>query len=152
MARNDIVFEHAEITFRNFSGKPTAFSANPGRNFSIWLSQEQAKELSDNGWNVRMTNPTNPEYEPRPYLPVKVEYDNYPPKVVLVKESTKKMIPLDEESIKQLDYAEIVNADVVINPYNWEVNGKKGIKAYLKSMYVTIAENVLDDKYADYSY
>ena len=61
----------------------------------------------------------------------------------------RKRTNLNEESIDCLDYAEMLNVDLTISPYNWNVNGKSGVKAYLRNMYVTIREDRLAEKYAE---
>jgi len=55
---------------------------------------------------------------------------------------------LDETNVGVLDTAEIAKCDLIIRPYNWEVNGNSGTKAYVKSMYVTLQDDDFGGRYA----
>lgn len=146
------IFRHVvsgAIRFRNFAGKEGRYNKEGDRNFCILLNPDDADELVKEGWNVRFLNPRDEGDEPVPYIQVKVGFGGKgrPPKVVMVTKRGKTQ--LDEESVNTLDWAEIEFADIAINPYHYTVNGKSGIKAYLKTMYVTIAEDEFEDQYWD---
>lgn len=147
MIKNNIVIEDARIGFRNFSGEAGKFNPAGRRNFCVFLENDLGKVLEQDGWNVRWLQPKDEAEDLRPYLQVAVSYDNIPPKIVLVTKKRKTI--LDEASVNLLDWAEIETVDVIIRPYNWEVQGKGGVKAYVKSMYVTIVEDEFEDKYYD---
>lgn len=157
--KSQIKIENARILFRNFSGEQGQYNQAGARNFCVIIPDELVDDLLVDGWNIRWLKPRDAEEKDKPYLQVKVAFDNIPPKIFLVtrlhpkegdeNQAKTKLTQLDEEMIKILDYAEIENVDLIIRPYNWNVSGKSGVKAYVKSMYVTIVQDDLESKYVD---
>lgn len=149
MTREGIIsFEDARIIFRNFRGEERQFNDAGNRNFNLVLDAEQAEELREQGFNVRVRPPRDEDGEPQYLLAVAVSYKNRPPKIVLVTRHNKTL--LDEETVGEIDYMEIEHIDMSIRAYHWQLqNGRSGVKAYLNSMYITIAEDEFDEKYAD---
>ena len=150
MVRNNVPnvnIENAKIRFRNFTGEPTKFNKVGGkRTFSVVLEEEAAKKLIEDGWNVKTWEPEGAD-EPVYHLPVEASYNLYPPKIYMISGNKKTL--LTEDTIAALQYAEFSNVDLIIRPYCWEVQGKTGVKAYVKSMYVTIVEDEFEKKYRD---
>lgn len=144
---DNLKIENAKIMFRNFSGKASQYNREGSRNFCIRISDpETAQSLTDIGWNIRMLAPRDKEEAPTYYLPVSISFDNYPANIVLHKGAV--ATKLVDDMVNMLDFAEIKNVDIIVRPYQWEVRGEKGIKAYVKTMHITLEEDPFEYKYA----
>lgn len=144
---SNITLEDARIGFKNFSGKEGQYNPAGRRNFMVFLNHEDGQRLQEDGWNIRWLKPREEGDEPQAGLSVQVEFSKgRPPKVVQITSQGKTV--LDESTINILDWADIESCDIIIRPYNWELaDGRKGVKAYLSALYVTIKEDEFEKKY-----
>jgi hypothetical protein len=140
----EIRVDNAKVIFRNFSGAEGKFNPAGNRNFCIFLPEDVAKNMEKDGWNVRwLTSEDNP---PQAIITVKLNFGNYPPNIFLVSDGN--MSKLSEENINVLDFAEFQQVDLIIRGYSWSVQGKSGIKAYLKTGYFVLVVDELAKKYS----
>lgn len=146
---NTVLMEGVKIIFRNFAGKEGQYNREGDRNFAVLLDEPIASVMSEDGWNVKMLKPRegDEDDQPQAYLPVSVNFRGRPPRIVMI--TSRGRTNIDEDQVETLDWVDIVNVDLIVRPYEWTVNGKSGIKAYLQALYVTIEEDPLEAKYAE---
>lgn len=144
--------ENARIGYKNFSGKEGKYNAAGNRTFSVFIDDsDAAQQLMADGWNLKVRNKKDVEVgeEPKYHIPVSVKYgsDYYKPRIFQISSAGK--VLLTEDTVGLLDYSIFENVDLSLRPYEWEVNGTSGIKAYVDEMYVTIQEGAFANKYND---
>lgn len=155
----NLVVENAEIIFRNFRGIDRGYNPKHEKSFSLLVKPERfdIEAMKNDGWNLKALKPRE-GYEDEPvnyHLPVTVRFDNFPPRIYLVtKVSNEGEKPryrktlLDEESAFMIDTAEIANVNLEISHgKTYDFNGKVGVKAYLKTMYIELVEDRFDSLY-----
>jgi hypothetical protein len=141
------MIEGAQIIFRNFEGKEGQYNRKGSRNFAVIIPDEKtAQKMLKDGWNVKYLEAREEGDENVPYISVEVSFKNRPPRVVML--TSRARTNLTEDTVEVLDWANIENADLICRAYEWDVNGKTGVKAYLQSLFVTIEEDFLERKYA----
>lgn len=143
------MIEGAQILFRNFKGEEGPYNLKGDRNFCVVLEPAIGEKMMKDGWNIKYLNGREEGEPDVPYIQVRVNFKNKPPRVVMLTSTAR--TALTEESVDVLDYADIQNADLICRGYDWEVQDKKGTKAYLQSLFVTIEEDALERKYAGHN-
>lgn len=152
---DELVLRDVRMIYKNFSGRPGDYNAEGQRNFSVELTDAQAKVIRDLGWNPKVIKRTAEEDEPTWHLKVNVSYPSAsrpggrPPRIFFITKSTNSRNPIDEEFVHMLDRGQFDRVDVTLNPYNHKMNGG-GVTAYLRTLYATLHEDPLDAEYAQY--
>lgn len=150
-ARGVVQIDDARIIYRNFAGAPSKFNREGDRNFAVVIEdQDIAEALTEKGWNVKIKPPREEGDEPFMFLPVKVKFNERGPRVYLQNSlGGRNRITLDEDTVGILDNVDIINVDLDIRPYDWDVQGKTGRTAYLQSICVTQEVDRFLDRYAE---
>lgn len=145
MRTNLVIVENGKFIFdTNFAGDPKKdrFGSDERKANLVIPDIDLARELIDDGFNVRLTKPRVGEEEgfvPRYFVKVKLNYKStWPPKVYLVTDEDKSVL-LDEESVACLDDIWVNRVNAVLNRYE----GPNGKSLYVKSM--EVYQNVDDD-------
>lgn len=140
---------NAEMLYKNFRGLEKGKNKAGDRNFCVYVDPEDAEPMARDGWNIKyQVSNNNPDIR-RPFLPVAVSYKNFPPKIYIRNDGDRNEILLKESDIGQIDVAEIVRADVRVNPrfYIDDKTGETRIKGYLDELHVTIYSDEMDQMY-----
>lgn len=136
--KNLVIIEGGKFIFdTNFSGDPKrdTFGSDQRKANLVIPDIDQARQLIDDGFNVKMTKPRLGEEEgfvPRYYISVKLNYDSaWPPKVYLVNDDGRGVL-LDADTVCCIDNMWVESVNAVLNPYE----GRNGKSLYVKSMEV----------------
>ena len=150
-SRGVVQIDEARIIYRNFAGAPSKFNREGDRNFAVVIEdQDIAEALTEKGWNVKIKPPREEGDEPFMFLPVKVKFNERGPRVYLQNSlGGRNRVTLDEDTVGILDNVDIINVDLDIRPYDWDVQGKTGRTAYLQSICVTQEVDRFLDRYAE---
>lgn len=143
------VLQDVRILLRNFTGTERKYNPPGKRNFAIALDPDVAAAMERDGWAIKAFKLREDEDIPQRFIKVNVEFDKgTPPRISMI--TSRGRTPLTKDMVEMLDVADIVSADVELNPYQYDViDGKPVYTAYLRKMYVTIREDELDLKYAE---
>ena len=136
LSYDTLIIDGADLIFKNFSGRETAFNRFGERNFGVIIDDNdwvQALQLI--GWNVKKTAdgvyflsvsvrlPSNP---PEPTVTVAHKYSD---------RTVQATYKVDGQEIGDLDNMTLTNCMLEIRGCRYEINGKSGIKAFLSSLW-----------------
>ena len=133
--RGVLQIDDCRIIFRNFAGEEDQYNRAGDRNFALVIPDEElAKQLTDDGWNVKI-KPSRVEGElPLMFLPVKVTFSERSGPACYI-DSNGTRVQLDATTVHRLDRIDAYRIDMDVRPYDWgPITGKYGRTAYLSAI------------------
>lgn len=156
--------DDARILWPNFEGRGDRFNKQGDRNFTLIIpDQEIADALMNHknkygdGWNVKIKPASEEGGKPYMNMKVKVSFNGRGPNIYLVTgapgDPRAKTRQLNEDTVKMLDYIDIISCDMDIRPYDDKMpSGQTFRAAYLSNLRVyqrVDRFNAADDDYFD---
>lgn len=148
--------ENARVLYKNFSGTKNDWNRNGTRSVDIIIDDDKMAEILENdGWNVKHTKIREEGDESSNYINLVINYGSEfskPSIIMRMVDSNGRLVSrtnLDENTVSTLDKLRIIDVDVRINPHQWEMGGRSGIKGYVDTMIVNVLEDPFLTKYAD---
>jgi hypothetical protein len=145
------------MPFRNFEGRTSEYNATGEKEFGVVIEDsELAQQMAADNWTVKtITNRDGKDYlygikvdgEDLHWVKIKVKYrDNkgnptIPPKVLI--RTANNEIEYEEDDLRSLDTADLMDVDLRINIRRKTANGKTYTTGYLNTMKATL----LDDSF-----
>ena len=148
MEKNSVLIEGTRFIFgTNFRGEVNKFNQNGARIANIIIPDVAvAQQMAEDGWNVKYLRDDEDGNPGEPHIKITLGYKGHtPPRVVMV--TSNGNTELFEDTVSLLDSVDVLNVDVFLTPWVWDKD-TGAIAAYVKSMYVTIEEDYLDQKYS----
>ena len=144
-----LLIEDGRILYRNFSGVGSDYNHEGDRNFNAVIDDpDVAQQMQNDGWNVKFRQPRDPQDPGTHHIKVNVNYRSARgPRIFM--HTGNNVIELNEQTVGQLDQADILSCDMLISPYHYERNGNSGLSAYLDTLHVVIKEDPFAHKYAN---
>lgn len=136
-------------SWRNFRGEGTQFNAAGKRNFNVRINDISLVEmLKSRGFNVREMKKMNDDDETSYFMQVKVQFNQYGPRIIQYVQGNPNGVELDEETVGMLDNVDILDCVIKIRPYDWEMaTGNKGTTAYLTELAIQIPDNRFGERF-----
>ena len=138
-----LVVKNAKLYSHDFAGDRSNFKT---RSICVEIPEEVKDILINDGWEVKVRIYEVDDREPRYYLPVKIQFNEYGPEIKKIGDGDHTLFT--EETANTLDDCSMTNINLVISPY--KSDRKATLSAYLREMRFQLNKSPLDfDDYDD---
>lgn len=150
---DDVELENINVkwNFSHFDGRADMYNEAGNHDFVIVLPEDIARQMQEDGWNVKEKEPYEEGDPPEWHLQVKISYKFEDPRIFLIKDNgvRKRKIRALKSDLRDIRRDTTQNIDVILTPSRWTQPGRSGITAYAKELYATVKESRFSSKYDD---